>query len=322
MGGDSQSGHALTRQATEWLLQLREDPDDAALHARVQAWIAHSPAHATAWAQVSEAYDLMGPASTPGTAPFRPFPRPPAHARHVLSRVSRRTLLGAAVAACAVLIFAPGLWRSWRADYTTGTAEQRTVALDDGSRVVLGPASAVTIDMADDVRRVRLLAGRAYFEVRHDEAHPFVVEAGAVRVTDVGTAFDVTLSAAGTGVAVAQGVVRVDRAGLSRPLTAGAWLRIAADARITEGQAPPAQIAAWRQGQLIVRDRPMVEVVDELRPYFRGKILVLGASLAQRRVAGVYDLADPVAALRAVARAYPGVTVRRISPWVLVVSAS
>lgn len=319
MVGDSQTGNALTRQATEWLLQMREDPDDAALRARVQAWIAQSPTHATAWAQVSEAYDLMGPASTPGTAPFRPFPQP--LARRVLFRFSRRALVAAAVAACAALIFAPGLWLSWRADYTTGTAEQRTIRLADGSSVVLRPGSAVNIDMADGARRVRLLAGRAYFEVQHDAAHPFVVDAGAVRITDLGTAFDVAMSAVGTGVAVAQGMVRVDRAGMSRQLTAGAWVRISADAQITEGQAPPAQIAAWRQGQLIASDRPMAEVVDELRPYFRGMILVLGDSLAQRRVAGVYDLGNPVEALRALARAHPGVTVRQISPWVLVISA-
>ncbi|MFT3802321.1 MAG: FecR domain-containing protein [Burkholderiaceae bacterium] len=320
MAGESQTGNARTRQATEWLLQMREEPDDAVLRARVRAWISQSPANATAWAQVSEAYDLMGPASTPGTTPFRPLPQ--ACAPRVRPRFDKRAIVGAAVAACAALIFVPGLWLTWRADYATGTAQQRTVTMADGSTVVLAPDSAVDIDDTDGARHVRLLTGRAFFEVRHDAARPFVVDAGAVRITDLGTAFDVALSEAGTDVAVAHGSVQVDRAGLSRQLTAGSWLRIGADARITQGQEPPAQVAAWRQGQLIARDRTMAEVVDELRPYFSGKIVVLGDSLAQRRVAGVYELSDPVSALRALARAHPGVTVRRVTPWMLVVSAS
>ena len=83
---------------------------------------------------------------------------------------------------------------------------------------------------------------------------------------------------------------------------------------------PPDQVAAWRRGRLIANDRPVSEVVDELRPYFSGLIVLTDGAFGRRRVTGVYDLHDPVAALRALAQAHRGVSVRRISPWLMVVS--
>ena len=63
----------------------------------------------------------------------------------------------------------------------------------------------------------------------------------------------------------------------------------------------------------------MRDVVDRLRPYFRGTIILAPSAPAGRSVTGVYNLADPVAALRGIARAQ-GATVSRITPWILLVS--
>ena len=69
-----------------------------------------------------------------------------------------------------------------------------------------------------------------------------------------------------------------------------------------------------------VRDRPLAEAIDELRGYHAGFILLTDGALGARRVSGVYNLNDPVAALSAMAGAQ-GAVVRRLSPWVLLVSA-
>ena len=39
-----------SEQATDWLILLQDDPDDAELLARFEAWLAASPLHAEAWA--------------------------------------------------------------------------------------------------------------------------------------------------------------------------------------------------------------------------------------------------------------------------------
>jgi transmembrane sensor len=75
-------------------------------------------------------------------------------------------------------------------------------------------------------------------------------------------------------------------------------------------------VAPWLHGQIVARDRPMADVVDELRRYYGGAIVVADGTLHGRRVTGVYNLADPVAALRAIMGAHGG-SVRQVSPWLL-----
>jgi transmembrane sensor len=121
---------------------------------------------------------------------------------------------------------------------------------------------------------------------------------------------------------VSHGRVRVDDRSheppVSEQLAAGDWVRV--DSRQVErGSAPVEQIAAWRSGQLIARDRSVADVVDELRRSYSGAIVLADASLGRKRVTGVYNLADPAAALEAVARAH-NATVHRLSPWLLVVN--
>src|SRR3546814_11678062 len=102
-------------------------------------------------------------------------------------------MVGAAAAACLAVVSAPTLLLMWQSDYRTGTGEMRNVTLSDGSSVTLDTGSAIAVNYGDGRRGVRLLAGRAWFDVAHDERHPFTVSAADARVRVTGTAFDVGL---------------------------------------------------------------------------------------------------------------------------------
>ena len=67
----------------------------------------------------------------------------------------------------------------------------RAATLPDGSKMILGVQGRVNMDFNGPKRRLDLSSGEAYFKVRHDKARPFVVRAGEVSVTAIGTAFDV-----------------------------------------------------------------------------------------------------------------------------------
>lgn len=74
---------------------------------------------------------------------------------------------------------------------TTHTGEKSTVQLEDGTQVTLSGNSSLTYPASfADGRRARLV-GEAYFEVAHDAVHPFVVFAGDMKTTVLGTKFDV-----------------------------------------------------------------------------------------------------------------------------------
>jgi ferric-dicitrate binding protein FerR (iron transport regulator) len=65
--------------------------------------------------------------------------------------------------------------------------------LPDGSRVWLNAGSSLTYPTSfvkDSVRAVDL-SGEAFFEIRHDENHPFVIHTEHMDIRDIGTSFNV-----------------------------------------------------------------------------------------------------------------------------------
>lgn len=312
--------------ASDWLIALGEQPADDELRARFEAWLAASPDNRRDWTEVSRTAEVLGQAEPAHRHEWGEFVRRRRAKREQASRrVGHRrwaALAALAAAACLAFVFGGNLMLRIEADHMTATAEQRRVQLADGTVVLLAPESAIDVAYGDDVRRVRLLKGRAYFEVAADR-RPLAVQAGGVEARDIGTAFDIGLDARGVDVGVREGIVDVSAArvpeAVAERLEAGDWVRITTTGRIERGRLQADQVASWRQGQLVVKGRPVGEVVDALRPYFDGLVVLRGATLPDQPLTGVYNLSDPVEALRAVARAQ-GASLHRLSPWLIVIS--
>ncbi len=345
---DPEEKRSATAEAARWLIALEEDPDDAALRARFEVWLAESPANAEAWTNTSEVYAMMAkippvhadqwadqradqrvgreaaqaPAEDDGddaaaSANHDARPAPPrARPRRAGRRSIGRRLLGAALAAWLVFNLAPPLWVRLQADHLTAAAESESIRLDDGSQVHLAPASAVNIEPGG--RRVRLIKGEAFFEASPAD-RPFTVTVGKLRATALGTAFNVRRGKRSVTVAVGEGRVRVEQAPLAAELTAGDWLHVGPDGAVRRGTAPVEEAGAWRRGLLIARDRPLAGLVDDLRRYYAGQIVLTNHEFGRLRVSGVFRPADPAAALQAIAAAHGG-AVSQLSPWILLVS--
>lgn len=310
--GDDKAGV----EAAYWLLALEEEPDNAELRARFEAWLAASADNRSAWSDTGEVHRLIGsPAYAAHRArrEVRPPPRRPAGRRVALA------LAGLAVAACIALFALPGVMLRLEADHLTATAETRSLMLDDGSSVALAPDSAIEI-VPGSGRTLRLLKGEALFQVTRDPDRPFRVLANGVETTVLGTEFDVRLQEGGAVVAVREGLVRVDRPAerISERLGAGDWVSVAASGVMARGEVPSKEVAAWQSGRIVARDRSIADIVDEVRRSFGGAIVVTSAAFGRQRVTGVYNLSDPVAALRAAVAVHGG-TVRQLSPWLLIV---
>lgn len=230
-----------------------------------------------------------------------------------------------ALAACLmVAVTGPSVLRGMQSDYATDTAETRTVMLEDGSAVTLGPESAITVSFTADQRTIGLLEGQAFFDVTANPERPFVVEAGEVETTVLGTGFEVLHAQDGVGVSVEHGQVRVDYIGdglssVRKTLAAGQSVHVGWSGGAIVTEKPLSQIATWRQSQLIARDEPLGSVIDQLRGYYGGKIIVLDNGLSAEPVTGVYNLADPIEALYGIARAGDA-EIWQVSPWIVIVS--
>lgn len=310
----------LSRQATAWLVQLEDEPDNEVLRVQFIDWLATSPAHLAAWEETENVSALMTAAGPlPRLMPSLPAVRAPAWFRRL---PSAKTLAAVALAACFAWILAPDLSLRLRSDEITRTAELRIVRLKDGSTVHLAPVTAIAFTNGAKGRTLDLLQGEAWFDVAHDKARPFRVMTGNSTVTVLGTAFSVRKTESGTDVAVQRGRVAV-----TTP-DAGQAVRVELDPGqsfslsegvATRGAIRPDRVASWRGGVAIVNDQPIGDVIDRLRPWYKGYIIARGAGLKSRRVSGIYDLRDPDRALEALARAHK-VTVSQVSPWLRIVT--
>jgi ferric-dicitrate binding protein FerR (iron transport regulator) len=177
---------------------------------------------------------------------------------------------------------------------TTAPGERRSLDLPDGSRVLLGASSALHVapGYGDGARRVRL-EGAGWFTVRHDPRAPFVVEAGATIVEDLGTEFavDAYPGAASQRVVVASGTVAVRRAGapardpgtLLRARQAG--IVAASDGAVTVlRDADLEPMLAWTEGRLVFDDTSLREVAAALERWYGVRVHLADEALADRRL--------------------------------------
>ncbi|MBF7014332.1 FecR domain-containing protein [Novosphingobium sp. HR1a] len=308
----------LSRQATAWLVKLEDHPEDDALRLSFVDWLCSSPDHLAAWEETTRVSLLITAA---GPSRKKRAWIQPSLARATLR--SRKALASTAIALALGWAIAPGLWLQLRADETTGTGQVRLVTLEDGSKVHLAPDSAIAFVNGAKGRNLSLLRGEAWFEVARDTARPFRIEAGASSVTVLGTAFSVRKTQRGADVDVARGKVAVTLPEGLTPdrvfLTAGQSLTTDAAGRAVRGAIRPDRVAVWREGIAIVDDQSIADVIDRIRPWYKGYIVVRGAALAERRVSGIYDLSHPDQALEALTRAHD-VRVINASPWVRIVT--
>jgi len=99
-------------------------------------------------------------------------------------------------------------WSPATAIYGSPAHKHQTVQLADRSALVLAADSVVAVKYTGTARILNVERGEAYFEVKHNAQRPFIVNAGDVRVTAVGTAFNVQRDSDQVVVTVTEGAVR------------------------------------------------------------------------------------------------------------------
>jgi ferric-dicitrate binding protein FerR (iron transport regulator) len=197
-----------------------------------------------------------------------------------INRPARHRVLLRLAAAVVVVLGVVFAWRQLNpppADtvYATAHGERLDVRLPDGTAVVLGSFSSLTVppDFAVASRRVTL-DGEAWFEASHDSM-AFEVASGDYLVRDIGTEFTVTRrDDLPLEVVVLAGEVQVrvraDTTVLLASLAAGDVGQFAQPDSLLEHEAvlahdqPVAMRAAWRTGTLDVIDAPVRDVIARL----------------------------------------------------------
>ena len=240
----------------------------------------------------------------------------------------KRTRVWAIAAGVGALAIALAVFH-YRSTPTVAPAQQvaaaltnRAATLPDGSRMILGTQSRVDVNFNGPKRQLDLSSGEAYFKVKHDKSRPFVVRAGEVSVTAIGTAFDVRRDHDRITVTVEEGVVEISsssrntwRAEAGYQLTYSTNLRTASIASVN----PSAELA-WRNGELAYLYEPLGSVVDDLNRYSGHRIVIADNQVAQIPFTGTAFATSLDGWLAGVEQAYP-ITVNRTASGDIVLSS-
>jgi transmembrane sensor len=207
--------------------------------------------------------------------------------------LSRRWMVGGAVAAAFALVFAlPMAWRGDAAStYRSTPGQSREIALANGTNVTLAPASAIIVT-GKDAAKIELASGEAYFDVRHDPARILTVTANGYRVTDIGTRFVVNTGGGRFHVAVSEGVVSVIAPQASRTVEVNAGQQMfSGNGNATISTVPTADIGSWRLGRLSYSDAPLSLVAADIARY-SGKAVTVDPSLEKKHFSGILVIGD------------------------------
>jgi transmembrane sensor len=227
------------------------------------------------------------------------------------SRTILRRFAGFAAAAAVLLVAGLVLTRRTPTEtpvevsrsFATGVGQRDSVVLDDGSRIVIGPASRV------EVRgRNVALQGEAYFKVSHDAARPFTVRAGDVTIRDLGTEFTVHHDPAQiVRIVVQEGAVEVTGVGASTATLHPGDVGIVTRTGVVQAErgAATEDDLAWTRGRLVFRNAEVGELAADLRRWYGVELRVTDSALAGRHFTGPFLEGEPrTAVVEAIAIAF------------------
>ena len=284
------------KEAAEWFTLLNQRKVTTADVRRFSDW-RRDPENALAFSRMEAMWDAAGAlAENPEMAKLTQDARNRLAGPSKERRTSGRLVpLGVAGAIAVIAGAGAWIWFDQRPlAYATTIGEQRTIRLEDGSRIVLDTNSRVSVRYSQNRRTVTLASGQAMFDVEGDTARPFIVKAGDTEVTALGTRFDVRLSGAGARVILVEGHVAIRRNEAGRPdwtLTPGQQVTTS----VARPQVTTVNVMAatsWAQGRLMFENTPIAAAVAEVNRYTREPIELRDQRISSIRVSGAFNAGD------------------------------
>ncbi len=279
-------------EASHWLERRdREDWSDDD-RAALESWLAQSLAHRTQFWRMEAAWSRTARlAAMRGAHEARPLRA--IAVKPILIGMAAAFALVAVIGSGAFFLLKPGI-----RTYATPVGGHETVAFADGTKIELNTNTAIRARMTSDSRTVWLDHGEAFFKVKHDPAHPFVVMVGDRRVTDLGTQFVINRGKRDLEVAVVEGRVwfdAPDKAQSQTSLLTAGQVAMVDKGKLSVTRRSTKELSnelAWRRGMLVFKHRPLSQVVAEFNRYNREKLVLASADVGALKIYGSFRTED------------------------------
>ena len=316
-------------EAAELLLKVQAEGAPPEAFAEMLAWCDADPMNKVAMEKIEEAWVLSGDLEVPelqtplalsqstrGVAKARPLGLLERMAEWKRERFGPHgaLVLAGSFAVLAVAIGIATLGRSFFFERDAGAGERIATArgahdkatLPDGSKVELGGRSAMSVVYSPQNRVVVAEDGEAFYSVSKDPARPFIVRAGPVTITAVGTAFVVRRAGESVSVVVTEGVVDVTAAKLAVRAEAGQRVRYDHGELSQSLEEVSTEVAtSWREGRLQFVDEPLRLVIASVNRYSDREVLISDPSVEELRFTGTVFEKGVESWLQGVASVFP-----------------
>ncbi|MBL8268638.1 FecR family protein [Steroidobacter sp.] len=288
-------------EAADWYARLRAQDVTEIEAMRFRAWIAADPVHRQEFETLDQFWDELGVlGDCPEVAQER---------RGRWWRSPRFSTPARLSAAAVMLIAIAAGWFVYATAgrYDTAYAEQRVVALPDGSTVTLHSNARIELHFTPERRGIELVRGQAHFDVAKDASRPFVVAAAGREVRALGTVFDVHRNADRVLVTLVEGKVAVTpsvtetgASAVAAPpivLTPGEQLSygaptssdVAAAAATATAANVTAGVTEWRERSLEFSDVLLTDAIAEANRYSRLQVVLDVPRLRDARISGRFE---------------------------------
>ena len=280
----------IQNAAAAWIELCESGEWNAEKQEALEAWLTELPAHRIAYLRASDVWKranrlraLSHTTSDSAVPGWNILP----------------VLLKCAAALAIVAVLGAGVLqfvsRPGERTYGTAIGERKTISFADGTRIELNTDTVLRARMTTASRMVWLDKGEAYFQVKHDPAHPFTVMIGGRRVTDLGTKFVVRRGSGQTEVAVLQGSVRFDASDLrsaahTATLLQGDMALASADS-MSIAKEPLRELAralSWRRGVVVFDHTTLADAAIEFNRYNVKKIVISDPGAARLAIDGTF----------------------------------
>jgi transmembrane sensor len=295
--------------AAHWQIKMANEALTSSEEAALERWLAQDPAHRLALAQAGIAWYGVALAHAEKTKKNKDelFSSNQKH-RSSSWKIRVAGISTGVLLACLHFVM-PGWWAFLQSDLHTQVGEVHNHVLSDGSQVTLDSDSAIAIDYSGAQRRIRLLRGAAYFDVKPNAERPFVVAVGDITARALGTAYVVDATTYHPQISVTHGVVGVDQEsyGNMATLTQGQRASVnpyAHQVRMESDNKTTFRASAWVQGILSFDSITLGHALEQLDRYVPEKIMLFNEKASTQPVTAVFPVKDAQMAIDALARSH------------------
>ncbi|SHF78240.1 FecR family protein [Pedobacter caeni] len=211
--------------------------------------------------------------------------------------------------------------------FHSGKALRKTIILKDGSVITLARESSIRLpEDFNSSKRELWLNGAAFFDVKHDTAHPFIVHTTFNDIKVLGTTFNVKAYADSALIetALIQGMVRINSkkypgyfvvlkpnqklVSLNAPVKntkekPGLEYQVSELKNSPEDVAPPE--VQWVRKRLDIDNLPLSVIAQRLQDWYGIEILIREDEVRNYRYSGVFENETILKTLEALQLSYP-----------------